>query len=47
MNNCGMHFDTLAEARREAKFIGGTYRKVEGGWLVMTWHNYYIWRNQK
>ena len=40
-------YDTLKEARKAAKEICGTYRKVSGGWAVMTWEYYEMWKNQK
>ena len=39
-------FDTMSEARKEARRINGTYRKVCGGWLVMDWAEYLVWRKQ-
>lgn len=42
-----IHFDTLSEARKEARRINGTYRKVCGGWLVMSWADARIWDRQK
>ena len=40
--------ETLKEARAIAKELGdSTYRKVYGGWLVMTWWEYRVWRRQK
>lgn len=42
-----MFFEKLSEARKAAKEISGTYRKVCGGWLVMTWTDYYTWIKQR
>ena len=41
------HFETLKEAKAYARTIGGTYRKVCGGWLVMSWADFWIWKNQR
>ena len=41
------YYDTLSEARRAARRIGGTYRKVSGGWLVMDWSTYNDWSKQR
>lgn len=42
-----MFFESMGTARKVAREISGTYRKVSGGWLVMNWRDYYIWRGQK
>lgn len=39
--------ETLSEARRAADYIDGTYRKVCGGWLVMSWDEYIVWKKQR
>lgn len=39
--------ETLGEARKLAKEISGTYRKVDSGWLVLSWDEYHVWINQK
>lgn len=39
--------ETLKEARAAARKMGGTYRKVSGGWLAMTWYRYNTWKKQK
>lgn len=41
------HYDTLKEAKANCRKGEETYRKVCGGWLVMTWFEYYIWKKQK
>lgn len=38
---------TLKEARAMALDIDGTYRKCSGGWLVMSWSDYKVWKEQK
>lgn len=41
---------TTYETKKEAlknKTGEETIRKVEGGWAVMTWSEYHIWRQQK
>ena len=40
-------YDTLKAARRASREIGWTYRKVSGGWLVMSWSDYKTWKKQK
>ena len=39
--------ETLSEARKLAKEMDGTYRKVCGGWIVMDWVEARIWDKQK
>lgn len=42
-----IHVETLSEARLTAKLFNMTYRKVEGGYLVMDYAEAKIWDNQK
>lgn len=42
-----IHVETLSEARLTAKLFDMTYRKVEGGYLVMDYAEAKIWDNQK
>ncbi len=42
-----MFVEKLSEARKLAKEINGTYRKVDSGWLVLSWAEYHVWINQK
>lgn len=38
---------SLKDARKMAKEIDGTYRKVYGGYLVMDWATARVWDKQK
>lgn len=42
-----IHVETLSDARLTAKLFNMTYRKVDGGYLVMDYEEARIWDKQK
>jgi len=42
-----LHFDTYYKAHQYAKAHNMRAVKVYGGYLVMSWQDYYIWLKQK